>query len=63
MCLLEEQLRPLIQAEESVLVDILYKPELMFPPNSACRTKSEKGGFISRYVSNFVVFSVRVNVW
>jgi inositol 1,4,5-triphosphate receptor type 1 len=48
VCLLEEQLRPLIQAEESVLVDILYKPELMFPPNSACRATSEKGGFVSR---------------
>ncbi|CAB3997892.1 inositol 1,4,5-trisphosphate receptor-like [Paramuricea clavata] len=52
VCLLEEQLRPLIQAEESVLVDILYKPELMFPPKSECRSKSEKGGFISRLIKH-----------
>ena len=51
VCLLEEQLRPLIQAEESVLVDILYRPELMFPPNSSGRMKSQKGGFITRFVS------------
>lgn len=28
---LEEQLRPLVQAELSLLVDILYRPELLFP--------------------------------
>lgn len=28
---LEDQLRPLVQAELSLLVDILYRPELLFP--------------------------------
>lgn len=31
VALLEEQLRPLVQAELGVLVDILYRPHLLFP--------------------------------
>lgn len=46
--LLEEQLRPLVQAELSVLVDVLHRPQLLFPPNTDARRKCESGGFISK---------------
>ena len=46
--LLEDQLKPLVQAELSVLVDVLHRPELLFPANTAARRKCESGGFISR---------------
>ena len=42
--LLEDQLKPLIQAEQSVLVDVLYKPELLFPAGAEARHKCENGG-------------------
>ncbi|RWS06106.1 inositol 1:4:5-trisphosphate receptor-like protein [Dinothrombium tinctorium] len=48
--LLEDQLRPLVQAESSVLVDILYKPEMLFPPGTEARKKCGNGGFISRLI-------------
>ena len=48
--LLEEQLKPLVQAELSVLVDVLHRPELLFPVNTDARRKCESGGFISKYV-------------
>ncbi|XP_031569863.1 inositol 1,4,5-trisphosphate receptor type 1-like [Actinia tenebrosa] len=48
--LLEDQLRPLIQAESSLLVDVLYRPELMFPGHSEARQKAGGGGFVSRLV-------------
>ena len=48
---LEDHLKPLVDAELSVLVDILYWPELLFPPNTEARQKCEDGGFISRYES------------
>lgn len=44
--LLEKQLRPLVQAELSVLVDVLHTPEALFPPGTKC----EIGGFISRLI-------------
>ena len=47
---LEEQMRPLVQAELSVLVDVLHRPELLFPPGTEARKKCETGGFISRSV-------------
>lgn len=46
--LLEDQLRPLVQAELSVLVDVLHRPELLFPPNTEARRKCESGGFICK---------------
>ncbi len=46
--LLEDQLKPLVQAELSVLVDVLHRPELLFPANSDARRRCESGGFISR---------------
>lgn len=47
--LLEDQLKPLVQSELSLLVDILYRPELLFPPGTESRKKCESGGFIRRY--------------
>lgn len=52
--LLEEQLKPLVQSELSLLVDILYRPELLFPNNSEARKRCENGGFIRRYDFHFV---------
>ena len=49
--LLEDQLKPLVQAELSVLVDVLHRPELLFPTNTDARRKCESGGFISKYVT------------
>ena len=48
VALLEDQLKPLVQAELSVLVDVLHRPELLFPPGTEARRKCESGGFISR---------------
>lgn len=45
---LEDRLRPLVQAELSVLVDVLHRPELLFPENTDARRKCESGGFISK---------------
>lgn len=50
--LLHEQLRPLVQAELSVLVDILYRPENLFPVNTEARTRCENGGFISKLITH-----------
>ena len=46
---LEDHLRPLVEAELSVLVDILYRPELLFPGGTDARRKCENGGFIRYY--------------
>lgn len=46
--LLSDQLKPLVQAELSVLVDVLHHPELLFPVGTESRKKCESGGFISR---------------
>ena len=47
---LEDRLRPLVQAELSVLVDVLHRPELLFPENTDSRRKCESGGFICKSV-------------
>nr|KAG5704617.1 hypothetical protein BaRGS_031881 [Batillaria attramentaria] len=49
---LEDQMRPLVQAELSVLVDVLHRPELLFPPGTEARKKCETGGFISRLIKH-----------
>lgn len=54
--LLEDQLKPLVQAELSVLVDVLHKPEVLFPTGSDARKKCESGGFISRLVMILQLF-------
>ncbi|XP_035236817.1 inositol 1,4,5-trisphosphate receptor type 1 isoform X2 [Anguilla anguilla] len=49
---LEERLRPLVQAELSVLVDVLHHPELLFPENTDSRRKCESGGFICKLIKH-----------
>jgi len=48
VAVLETQLRPLVQAELSVLVDILPRPELLFPVDTEARKQCEDGAFISK---------------
>lgn len=52
--LLEDQMKPLVQAELSVLVDVLHQPELLisssFTANS--RNKCKSDGFISRLIKH-----------
>ncbi|KAG1683402.1 Inositol 1,4,5-trisphosphate receptor [Nymphon striatum] len=50
--LLEDQLRPLVQAELSVLVDILHKPENLFPGGTEARKKCKDGGFICKLIKH-----------
>ena len=52
--LLEEQLKPLVQSELSLLVDILYRPELLFPAATESRKRCENGGFIRRYTISYL---------
>ncbi|XP_072276550.1 inositol 1,4,5-trisphosphate-gated calcium channel ITPR1 isoform X5 [Pyxicephalus adspersus] len=47
---LEDRLRPLVQAELSVLVDVLHRPELLFPENTDARKKCESGQFICKLI-------------
>ncbi|XP_062854005.1 inositol 1,4,5-trisphosphate receptor type 1 [Trichomycterus rosablanca] len=49
---LEERLRPLVQAELSVLVDVLHRPELLFPENTDAHRKCESGGFICKLIKH-----------
>ncbi|XP_017780207.1 PREDICTED: inositol 1,4,5-trisphosphate receptor isoform X5 [Nicrophorus vespilloides] len=50
--LLEDQLKPLVQSELSLLVDVLYRPELLFPAGTESRKKCESGGFIRRLIKH-----------
>ncbi|XP_060537009.1 inositol 1,4,5-trisphosphate receptor isoform X3 [Cylas formicarius] len=50
--LLEDQLKPLVQSELSLLVDVLYRPELLFPPGTEPRKRCESGGFIRRLIKH-----------
>ena len=49
---LEDHLKPLVQAELSVLVDTLYRPEMIFPKGTEARRKCENGGFIRRLITH-----------
>ena len=49
---LEDNLKTLVKAELSVLVDILYRPELLFPTGTEARRKCENGGFIKRLINH-----------
>lgn len=40
---------PLVNAELSVLVDVLHQPELLFLEGSDARNRCETGGFISKW--------------
>ncbi|EFX61682.1 heat shock protein 90, partial [Daphnia pulex] len=50
--LLEAQLHPLVQAESSVIVDVLYRPEYFFQPGTEARKKCDNGGFIRRLIKH-----------
>ncbi|XP_014243514.1 inositol 1,4,5-trisphosphate receptor [Cimex lectularius] len=50
--LLEDQLKPLVQAELSMLVDVLYSPEMLFPYGTEARKRCESGGFIRRLIKH-----------
>ncbi|XP_033607946.1 inositol 1,4,5-trisphosphate receptor isoform X2 [Cryptotermes secundus] len=50
--LLEDQLKPLVQSELSLLVDILYRPEHLFPLGTEARKRCESGGFIRRLIKH-----------
>lgn len=50
--LLEDQLKPLVEAELSLLVDILYRSELLFPTGTESRKVCENGGFIRRLIKH-----------
>ncbi|XP_076814586.1 inositol 1,4,5-trisphosphate-gated calcium channel ITPR1-like isoform X2 [Clavelina lepadiformis] len=52
VAVLETHLRPLVQAELSVLVDILHRPELLFPVDTDARKQCEDGGFISKLIKH-----------
>ncbi len=39
---------PLVNAELSVLVDVLHQPELLFLEGTDARSRCESGGFISK---------------
>lgn len=49
---LEQQLKTLVLAELSVLVDLLYRPECLFPPGTEARVKCSSGGFIFKLISH-----------
>ncbi|KAM4046679.1 inositol 1,4,5-trisphosphate-gated calcium channel ITPR3 isoform 2-T2 [Anomaloglossus baeobatrachus] len=49
---LEEQLKPLVEAEQSVLVDVLHHPELLFAEGTDPRSRCESGGFISKLIQH-----------
>ncbi|KAM7308325.1 inositol 1,4,5-trisphosphate receptor type 1 isoform X2 [Ixodes scapularis] len=48
--LLEEQLRPLVQSELSVLVDVLHQPQLLFPSRPQAQAKC--ASFVSKLVQH-----------
>ena len=56
MALLEDQLRPLVEAESSLLVDIMYHPHLLFAPESENRKRASNGGFVKKFVILFFFF-------
>ncbi|MEE6493007.1 hypothetical protein FKM82_016698 [Ascaphus truei] len=49
---LEERLKPLVEAELSVLVDVLHHPELLFVEGTDARLRCESGGFISKLIQH-----------
>lgn len=50
--LLYNQLKPLVEAELSLLVDILYRSELLFPEGTESRKICKNGGFIRRLIEH-----------
>ena len=42
-------MRPLVEAESSLLVDVFHHPHLLFTKGSENRERAENGGFIAKY--------------
>ena len=51
--LLEAQLHPLVQAESSVIVDVLHRPECLFQLDTDAHKKCDNGGFLLNFDANF----------
>ncbi|XP_074833871.1 inositol 1,4,5-trisphosphate-gated calcium channel ITPR3 isoform X2 [Carettochelys insculpta] len=49
---LEERFKPLVEAELSVLVDVLHHPELLFMEGTDAYQRCESGGFLSKLVQH-----------
>uniref|UniRef100_A0A8D2MP68 Inositol 1,4,5-trisphosphate receptor n=1 Tax=Zonotrichia albicollis TaxID=44394 RepID=A0A8D2MP68_ZONAL len=49
---LEDRLKPLVEAELSVLVDVLHRPELLFMEGTEAFQRCESGGFLSKLVQH-----------
>uniref|UniRef100_A0A4W3GWE7 Inositol 1,4,5-trisphosphate receptor n=1 Tax=Callorhinchus milii TaxID=7868 RepID=A0A4W3GWE7_CALMI len=49
---LEERLKPLVDAEFHVLVDVLHRPDLLFMEGSDAKQRCENGGFISKLIQH-----------
>ena len=47
------RLNPLVQAESSVLVDVIRVPYALFPETNECRFKFLSGTFVHKYVVLF----------
>ncbi|XP_032898387.1 inositol 1,4,5-trisphosphate receptor type 3 [Amblyraja radiata] len=49
---LEDRLQPLVEAELSVLVDVMHRPELLFAEGTEARDRCESGKFISKLIEH-----------
>ncbi|XP_010145005.1 PREDICTED: inositol 1,4,5-trisphosphate receptor type 3, partial [Eurypyga helias] len=49
---LEDRLKPLVEAELSVLVDVLHRPELLFMEGTEAFQRCESGGFLCKLVQH-----------
>ncbi|XP_015671005.1 inositol 1,4,5-trisphosphate receptor type 3 [Protobothrops mucrosquamatus] len=49
---LEDRLQPLVEAELSVLVDVLHCPELLFMEGTEAYQRCESGGFLSKLIQH-----------
>uniref|UniRef100_A0A8C8RMY9 Inositol 1,4,5-trisphosphate receptor n=1 Tax=Pelusios castaneus TaxID=367368 RepID=A0A8C8RMY9_9SAUR len=49
---LEKRFKPLVEAEVSVLVDVLHRPELLFMEGTDAYQRCESGGFLSKLVQH-----------
>ena len=52
MSLFEEEMRPQVEAEKSVLVDVMHRPDRLFPEDSESRVQCSGGGFVSKLINH-----------
>ncbi|KAL5260489.1 hypothetical protein ACHWQZ_G010582 [Mnemiopsis leidyi] len=50
--LFEEEMRPQVEAEKSVLVDVMHRPDRLFPEESESRVQCSGGGFVSKLINH-----------